>query len=358
MTNVALKADRLRDLMPNVLRILDANANRAREALRVMEEAARFVLNDATLTQQLKSLRHDVTATLSVVDGLEANRDTPGDVGTKTSSGPTRNRTSVANVGIAAGKRLSEALRALEEYGKTLGNHATALAGQVERLRYRGYDLEQQLNRALGSGRSQQWRLCVLLSESLCTHHNWSQVLDSVIDAQADCIQVREKQMDDGPLLRRTREVVRRCRPHGLSVIVNNRPDVALLAGADGVHLGQTDLPCDEARKLVGRQLCIGVSTANLDQAKRALRDGADYCGVGPMFPTTTKHKDKIVGPAYLREFLAWDRLPHLAIAGITPENVPHLTQNGVRGVAVSGAVCSAKDPSATVRLIRGQLPV
>ena len=343
--------------MPNVLRILDANANRAREALRVMEEAARFVLDDATLTQQLKLLRHDVTSALSTVHGLEANRDTPGDVGTRSSPGLTQNRASVANVVIAAGKRLSEALRALEEYGKTLGNQATPLAGQVESLRYRGYDLEQQLNRALGSGRAQQWRLCVLLSESLCTLHSWSHVLDAIIDGQADCIQVREKQMDDGPLLRRVREVVQRCRPHGISVVVNNRPDVAMLAGADGVHLGQTDLPCDEARKLVGHQLCIGVSTANLDAAKRALRDGADYCGVGPMFPTTTKHKDKIVGPAYLREYLAWDRLPHLAIAGITPENVPHLVENGARGVAVSGAVCSAKDPGATVRLILEQLP-
>jgi thiamine-phosphate pyrophosphorylase len=106
-------------------------------------------------------------------------------------------------------------------------------------------------------------------------------------------------------------------------------------------------------RRLVGRQLLVGVSTSMLSDAKQAQRDGADYCGVGPMFPTTTKHKDVIVGPAYLERYVAWGKLPHLAIAGITPDNIDQLTAVGVRGVAVSSVVCGAGDPAAvTKRLI------
>jgi thiamine-phosphate pyrophosphorylase len=345
--------------MPSVLRILDANANRAREALRVMEEAARFILDDAPLTEDIKKLRHDLAAALSAVEGLEANRDTPGDVGASIKTTAEMSRESVADVAIAAGKRLSEALRAIEEYGKTLGDHigATGFAAAIERLRYRGYDLEQRLDRAMATGRATQWRLCVLLTEKLCTPHDWRTVLDAALDAGADCVQLREKELDSGWLLRRAEEVVSRCRRAGAACIINDRPDVALLSGADGVHVGQTDLPTPEVRRLVGRQLLLGVSTSRLEQAQRALLDGADYCGVGPMFSTTTKHKDVIVGPAYLREYAAWNKLPHLAIGGITPDNLDQLVDTGVRGVAVSSAVCAAADPGAVVRRILSQLP-
>ncbi|MEE9213119.1 MAG: hypothetical protein V3U29_10750, partial [Phycisphaeraceae bacterium] len=102
--------------MPPVLRILDANANRAREALRVMEEAARFVLDDAALTKSIKELRHDLAAAVAQIPGLQASRDTPGDVGTTIKTDREFTRESVADVAIAAGKRLSEALRTIEEY--------------------------------------------------------------------------------------------------------------------------------------------------------------------------------------------------------------------------------------------------
>lgn len=347
--------------MPSVLRILDANANRAREALRVMEEAARFLLNDESLCAALKNLRHDFSRTLAAVPGLEENRDTPGDVGTTIKTASQHQRESIADVVIAAGKRLSEALRAIEEYGKTLGDiiGAAGFSAIIERLRYQGYDIEQRLNRAMGSGLRKQWRLCVLLTRDLCTPHHWSHVLDECLAAGVDCIQVREKNTDAGWLLEHAKEVVARCRGKA-SVIINDRPDVALLAGADGVHLGQTDLPCSEVRKIVGRQLLVGVSTSHIDQAKRAQQEGADYCGVGPMFPTTTKKKDHIVGPAYLRDYLAWNQLPHLAIAGINAGNLPELIAAGVQGIAVSSAVCGAEDVRAAAQSLipKTTLPV
>lgn len=331
----------------SVLRIIDANANRAREALRVMEEAARFILDDAALTESLKTLRHDLQSQLGALAGLEAGRDTPGDVGTAITTANEGNRASVADVAIAAGKRLSEALRAIEEYGKTIDAN---FAAAIEQLRYRGYDIEQTLNRALATGRARQWRLCVLVTESLCKDGDWLGVARAALDGGADCIQLREKEIEAGDLFDRAAQLATMCHAAGASLIVNDRPDVALLAGADGVHLGQTDLPCREARKLVGRRLLIGVSTSCMDDAKRAADDGADYCGVGPMFHTTTKHKPHLAGPDYLAQFVAQHRLPHLAIGGINVDNIATLIAAGARGVAVSSAVCAADDPAAVVR--------
>jgi len=336
--------------MPPVLRIIDANANRAREALRVMEEAARFILNHPQLTADLKQLRHDLQRIISAIEGLEANRDTPGDVGTANTTPTEMTRGSAADVAIAAGKRFSEACRVMEEYGKTLGDHVggAGFAAAIEKLRYRGYDIEHRLQRALASGRAQQWKLCVLLTESLCTHHDWQSVLRMCLDAGADCVQVREKQMTAGWLLRRTQDVLEIVRGRA-TVIVNDRPDVALLAGADGVHVGQTDLPVAEVRRLVGRQLLVGVSTSNLEHARRAIERGADYCGLGPMFATTTvDDKPNVVGPAYAKQFIeALTGKPHLAIGGIDLDNVAHVVAAGVRGIAVSNAVCSAENPEA-----------
>jgi len=98
------------------------------------------------------------------------------------------------------------------------------------------------------------------------------------------------------------------------------------------------------------------VSTSNLQEARQALRDGADYCGVGPMFETTTKHKDRIAGPEYLREYVAWGRLPHLAIGGVSEATIGELVDAGCRGVAVSSAVCRADDPGGVVHRLRAAL--
>lgn len=331
--------------MPFALRIIDANANRAREALRVMEEAARFILNDAELTGALKKLRHELADLMSTIGGLEAHRDTTADVGTTISTAQEQQRGGLAAVATAAGKRLTEALRAIEEYAKTLPKTASGLPQQIEQLRYRVYSLEQQLNQRLAATTARQWPLCVLVSESLCRYHSWQDVARLAWDAGADCVQLREKQLDDRELLTRAEQLA--AVPGRGTLIINDRPDIALLSGADGVHVGQTDLPVAEVRKLVGNQLIVGVSTSCLDQAKQAVEGGADYCALGPMFPTTTVDKPDIAGPGYLKQFLArYPHTAHLAIGGIHADNVSDLVDVGVKGIAVASAVCGAKDPA------------
>lgn len=339
--------------MPDVRRILDANLNRAREAMRVMEEAARFILNDAELAAQLKKLRHDLATITKPLPGVEFHRDTAGDVGTAITPRSELKRDSIAAVLVAAGKRLSEALRCIEEYGKLVNED---FAAAVKQLRYRGYDLETALHRRLGADAVRQWRVCVIVTEALCTHRNWFDVAKAALDGGADCLQLREKSLSDAELLDRAARLAELAarRAH---IIINDRADIALLSGAAGVHLGQDDLPLPEVRKLAGRQLIIGVSTHNMTEARGAVAasggGGADYCGVGAMFPTTTKQR-KPSGPRYLQQFLIkYPHMPHLAIGGITPQNIAELAQAGAQGVAVSSIVCGAKDPAKIVRQLR-----
>ena len=350
--------------MNHAARIIDANANRAREALRVLEDAARFLLGSRALSETLKVIRHDLSAVLSNMPGGEgvgvAHRDTPADVGTSISTSSEYRRAGPREVVTAAAKRLTEALRSIEEFGKALpelkgGMRPADFAAKVEQIRYRSYSVERRLVLAFGTGREVQWKLCVLVSESLCAHHSWLDVAVAAVHGGADCVQLREPELADRELAQRAARLVETVKPLGAAVVVNDRPDVAVIAGADAVHLGQRDLTVADARKITGFELLIGVSTSNVKEAERAMIDGADSCGVGPMFASSTKKKDVIVGPMYLMEYLRHDPPlpPHLAIGGITPENVIEVVAAGARGVAVSSAICAARDPGDAARQLR-----
>ncbi|MGH7131955.1 MAG: thiamine phosphate synthase [Phycisphaerales bacterium] len=348
--------------MDPAFRILDANLNRAREGLRVLEDIARFALDDASVITQFKIIRHALRSVADAADPgggrlrLLASRDTPADVGTQISTPAESARSNLHDLASAAAARTSEALRVIEETAKLL---APASARGIEQARYHLYELEKRLLLALATGRARQWRLCILLTESLCTHHPWLEVARRAIAGGADCLQLREKDLDSAELLRRADQLIALARPHGVSVIVNDRADIALAANADGVHLGQHDLPVAAVRALAGARLLVGVSTHNLDEARRALNDGADYAGVGAMFTTATKPRETS-GPAYLRAFLDFvaDKrpLPHLVIGGITSANLSQLAAAGCRGVAVSLVVCSASDPAAVCASLREEI--
>lgn len=359
--------------MDPIARIVDANANRASEGLRFLENVARFALDSDELSGQLKRARHALFMATSRA-GFDAGRrldarDTDGDVGIARSTqaaGTEPARADLADLIGANAARVAEALRTIEECFKLATSHAgRSAAGDVERIRYDSYTIEKRLVLALGRRGAPQWRLCVLLTESLCDGRSPDEVAGLAMEGGADCIQLREKTLEGRELTRRALSLVAmanagaaagRPRP---AIIINDRPDVAMLAGADGVHLGQGDLAAADVRRLVGSRFLIGVSTSNIDEA-RAAAGIADYCGVGPMFPTTTKHKDTIVGPAFLAEYLAEPRtaaIPHLAIGGITPPRLAELVRAGVRGIAVSSAVCSHPDPKAACRELLSILP-
>ncbi len=333
----------------SVYRVLDANANRAREALRVAEEAARFALERPDLAEALKTLRHDLRAAIDRFDSgaLLAARDTAGDVGTRLATETEGRRAGTADVARAAMKRLTEALRAIEEYGKTVDAGAAAA---VEAVRYRAYDLEKRLAEAQRpAGRLAAGGLCVLLTESLC-RRPWEEVLAATLAGGAAAVQVREKEEPDGALLARARRAAEACHAAGALCIVNDRPDVAVLAAADGVHVGTDDLPARAARRIVGAGRIVGTSTHSLEQALAAAEAGADTIGCGPMFQSTTKPQALLPGPALCREVTERVGVPVMAIGGITAENAAEVLAAGATWLAVSAAVCAAADPEAATR--------
>jgi thiamine-phosphate pyrophosphorylase len=336
-------------------RILDASANRAREALRVLEDYARFVHADPFVSARLKNLRHQLAEALEQlpIHLLLQARDTLHDVGTTITTAQEQERASPRAVVHANAKRLQEALRSLEEFGKVLN---PSFAQAIEQLRYQSYTLERILAR--GGGLSPQLalaRLYVLVTEARCRASLVGTVREALAGG-AQIIQLREKGLDDRRLLAKARDVCKMTHSAGALFIVNDRPDIALLADADGVHLGQDDMPIQEARRLLGPDALIGVSTHNIDQVREAVLAGASYLGVGPTFPSHTKGFDNFPGLDLVRQAAAETSLPAFALGGVTTANLQEVLTAGGRRVAVSHAVCMAEDPRAETQSLRKML--
>lgn len=338
-------------------RVLDASANRAREALRVIEDYCRFVLDDAVLCGELKRLRHRLAKVLRRLDPgggtLIAARETLRDVGTRLSTAGERSRRSLLEVVQANLKRLQEALRTLEEFGKL---HGPEVGAAMEKARYRIYTLERAI--VLGSSARQRLadaRLYVLISGAACTAAlDWT--IAEAAAGGAQIIQLREKDLSDRALLERATSVRQWTRQAGVLFIMNDRPDIARLVEADGVHLGQDELPVKEARRILGPDALIGVSTHDLDQLRQAVLDGASYIGVGPTFPSGTKTFATFPGLEFVRQARAATSLPAFVIGGVTADNIAQAVQAGARRVAVSQAICRADDPRTAARTLRAAL--
>ena len=332
--------------MSDADRAIDASANRAAEGLRTLEDAVRFALDRADLVERCKALRHRLrTAMERLPTGRAlAHRDAAGDAGREVRGEREGDRDGVRGVAVAATRRAVEALRSLEEFGKLVD---AAFSADCAAMRYAAYDLERDATLAFGSPRRFQPTLCLLLTELLCARP-WRETLAAAIEGGVDLVQVREMEMPSRTLLARVRETIALARPRGVPVVVNDRVDLAVAAGADGVHLGTGDLPLMEARRIAGTGLLLGASTHDLGEASAAIEAGADLCGVGAMYATALKPDRVPGGPDALRAFLGrFPRTPHLAIGGVTPANVGELAAAGARGVAVSAAICGARDPAA-----------
>lgn len=178
-----------------------------------------------------------------------------------------------------------------------------------------------------------------------------------VLAAGAPCVQVRAKALTDRVLYELARDVAARCRAAGALCIVNDRPDIALAAGADGVHLGADDLPVAAVRALVGDELLVGATARDASQAARHHEAGADYVGVGPVHVTTTKRGlPPPLGVAGLAAVTRAVEIPVIGIAGITLDRVDEVLDVGAHGVAVVGAVSRADDPAAATQALLDQI--
>jgi thiamine-phosphate pyrophosphorylase len=338
-------------------RIIDANFNRAREALRVMEEYCRFILDSTTFTTRAKQMRHELSAQIGKFDQgrLLAARDTGGDVGTATVIENKLVRKDLSDGLTAAAKRLTEALRALSE---TIEAKKPELAANIEQLRYTAYTLEKDIILfALPQEKFRPVRLYVIITSTEADRVR--SLVEQCAAGGADCIQLRAKDIETKPFLDLASDFVGACRNAGVLSIINDRVDIAIACDADGVHLGQTDLPVDLARTLQHKPLIIGKSTHSIAELEDAIEEMPTYVGLGTMFPTKTKEVSQPVGPEYAKEaigMLQHTGIAHVAIGGISGQNIGVLLDAGAKAVALCSAVTSARDPAKVCRGLKRAL--
>ena len=366
-----------------VYRILDASANRAMEAARVIEDYVRFALDDERLVQSVKQMRHTLASALRELPRAErfAFRDTDADVGTNIEGANEYRRMSMADVLGANFSRLQESLRSLEEFGKMLPQQTSqaSLARTAEQLRYRSYTLQKNVllaRETQGEFFHQTPQSAVPLLalkeriDSAClyvlvdcrdTEAEFIALVQAMLAGGADVIQLRDKDVDDRVLLHRAKLLRKLTANTSTLMIVNDRPDIAMLCAADGVHVGQEELPPREVKKLIslGKQapdMLIGVSTHNIEQAMLAVADGADYIGVGPVFPSSTKQFAAFPGLDFLQQIAMQIPQPAFAIGGINGDNLQQVIDTGIRRIAVQSVVTESPDPAATCQQLKNLL--
>jgi thiamine-phosphate pyrophosphorylase len=335
-------------------RIIDANLNRAGEGLHLLEELARMVLNDAALTQQLKAIRHEILrGDLAFNQQLVQSRDSESDVGFDIEVGEDKQRELPVAV-VANARRVQEALRILEEMAKVPGTTPELDADKFKQARFALYTIEQELLARLTrqDKRSKLAGLYAIIDSQLLGKRNHIKVAEELIKGGTSVIQLRDKFTPKAELLPIAQKLRKLCAEKDVLFIVNDYLDIAMACGADGLHLGQEDLPVSVTRRLLPMDMILGCSVNTVEQAKNAEADGADYIAVGSMYPTTSKEKPRVVGVERLRQVRGAVSLPLVAIGGINKDNANEVAANGADAVAVISALLGAKDIAQAARRI------
>jgi len=321
-----------------ILRILDANANRCAEGLRVVEEIARFSMQDGVLTASLKDVRHQVRRGVeALAQGALRHRDSVGDVARGSATASELARGSLASVARANFARAEEALRVLEEFGKLVDEKGSCL---FKSLRFALYAIERGFFAETAAARIPQAPfLYAILDRSVVDRGNVSLVAEALVSAGVGMIQYRAKLAGAAEKRRDVVAILEAARGASIPVLVNDDVELAGETGADGVHIGAEDVPPGEARSIVGPGRIIGVTVTSLDELARLPFDAVDYIGVGPVFPSPTKPEAASVGVEFVRSVRSRTELPLVAIGGIRAENALEVIDAGADGIAAVSAL-------------------
>ncbi|MBW4658203.1 MAG: thiamine phosphate synthase [Drouetiella hepatica Uher 2000/2452] len=335
-----------------VRRILDANLDRAREGVRIIEEWCRFGLNSTELTEECKQLRQELAHWHT--DDLRKARDTANDPGVALSHPQEEQRSSISQVLRVNFCRTQEALRVLEEYGKL---RSAKLGAACKQMRYRVYELESRLT-AYPFQKLERLRKLERSPLYLVTSpvDLLFETVEAALKGGLTLVQYRDKTADDQVRLMRAEKLKQLCQQYDALFIINDRPDLALAVGADGVHLGQEDLPIAVARMILGNQAIIGRSTHCADDLQRAIAEGADYIGVGPVYATPTKAGRPAAGLDYVRYAAEHSSVPWFAIGGIDTQNLFEVIAAGAERVSVVRAIMEAEQPTLNTQFFMSQM--
>jgi len=337
------------------LRIIDANLNRIGEGLRLLENIARLMLNDVALTQQLKTMRHElIVGDWSFNKQLLQTRDAEGDIGVNIEAPGQEQPRDIPTMIVANSRRIQESLRTMEELAKVPGIPAELSPEKFMQARFDLYTIERNLvSRLLRQDKLKQLHgLYAIIDTQVIKERNSIEVANQVIQGGAKIIQLRDKILSKKDLLPIAQQLKNLCAEHDVLFIVNDYLDIALATDADGLHLGQNDLPIKKARKLLPIDKILGCSTHTVEQAKTAEAEGADYIGVGSIYPTPSKETATVVGLDTLRQVRQAISLPIVAIGGINQDNATEVMAAGADAVAVISAILQAESPQEAARQI------
>ncbi len=343
------------------LRIIDASLNRIGEGLRLLEDLARLSLNDATLTQQLKTMRHElIRGEWMLHRQLLESRNSEGDVGVDMEVSSDAKERELPTTVMANARRAQESLRTLEELAKIPGVASILDSDKFKQARFNLYKIEKDLlSRLLRQDKIKRLRgLYVIIDTRALGGRSHIEVAGQAIRGGAGTIQLRDKSLSKKELLPVAQGLKELCAENNVLFIVNDYLDIALVTGADGLHLGQEDLPVEVARRLVPMDMVLGCSVTTLELALGAEAQGADYIAVGSMYPTPSKETAVVVGLDRLREIRQRISMPLVAIGGISVENAAEVQAAGADAVAVISAVLGADAPEKAAQKIVDRLEV
>ena len=332
-----------------IAQLIDANLDRAREGLRVMEDWCRFGLKRRDLSIKIKDWRqqlgvhhHDIyrKARLKSIDPamgvshpLQKVRATP------------------EAVFIANSSRVQEALRVIEEFTRITDPRLCEIAANI---RYETYEIEVKVLSATDATNKKQALKTNSLYLITTNRENLEEIVLESLKAGVKIVQYREKFLNDFEKICQAKFLASLCKKYNSLFIINDRIDIALAVDADGVHLGQEDIPTKTARELLGDKKIIGRSTHCLQELKNAEEEGCDYIGVGPIFSSKTKSQLNPIGIDYLKEGLNNTSLPAFAIGGINSSNINELGNINNLRIAVSDAIINSDEPfSRTVEFLK-----
>jgi thiamine-phosphate pyrophosphorylase len=334
------------EIVPSeTLRVIDANLNRIGEGLRFLEELARLSLNDAVLTQQLKNMRHEmVKVDWQLQTQLLQARDSEHDVGIDMEVPGEEKQREIPAAIVANARRVQESLRVMEEIAKVPGLGLNP--EKFQRARFALYTVEKTLlSKMSRQDKIQRLRgLYVIIDTPALGGQSHLEVAGQAIRGGARVIQLRDKEHSKKELLSIAQELRALCAEQDVLFIINDYLDIALAVDADGLHVGQNDLPVKLARRLLPIDKILGCTARTVEKATAAQSDGADYIAVGAMYPSPSKESAEVVGPERLKQIRQAVTLPLVAIGGINKDNVSEVLETGANAVAVISAVLGSGD--------------
>ena len=336
----------------NIFRVIDSNCNRCAEGLRVLEDIARMILNNGILSNQFKAIRHGIIGNLSVINSsLIDRRDTDGDVGAALE--PVIEQNELISIIRANAKRVEEGLRVMEEMAKLPDYRKVLDSNQFKHYRFETYKLEKSLlSEVQRKDKVKRIRgLYAILDTSVLKSKNIIDTARQIINGGAGIIQLRDKSTATRELVSIAVDLQQLCKKHNVLFIINDYLDIALASNADGLHLGQDDMPVTIARRELPIDKIIGCSIQTKAEAMKAIADGADYIAAGSIFPTDTKEAITVVGVDLLKQLKGELDIPLVAIGGIKPDNAEQVINSGADAIAVITAILNSNDVQMATRL-------